>query len=92
MDFLAERVGEAFDAVISGVSERGLFVELVETHAEGMIKMRDLGDDYYTYDEKRYRLAGERAKKEFRLGDPIRVTLAAARVADKELDFVPSEK
>ena len=92
VEFLAERVGEAFDAVISGVSERGLFVELVETHAEGMIKMRDLGDDYYTYDEKRYRLAGERAKKEFRLGDPIRVTLAAARVADKELDFVPSEK
>lgn len=87
VEFLAERVGEEFDAVISGVSDRGLYVELKETRAEGMIRIRDLGDDYFVYDEKRYRVVGERTKKEYALGDPIKVKLMAARVAEKELDF-----
>lgn len=90
VEFLAERVGEEFDAVVSGVSDRGLFVEERTTHADGMIKMRDLGDDYFEYDEKGYRLVGQRAKKQYRLGDPVRVRLAAARPAEKELDFVPA--
>lgn len=87
VEFMEPRVGESFDAVISGVTDRGLYVEVTETRAEGMIRIRDLGDDYFTYDEKRYRLVGERTKKEYRLGDPIRVKLIAARVLDRELDF-----
>jgi ribonuclease R len=87
VEFLSERVGEEFDAVISGVSDRGLYVELNETRAEGMVRIRDIGQDYYTYDEKRYRLIGERTKVQYALGDPIRVKLMAARVAEKELDF-----
>jgi ribonuclease R len=87
VEYLEGRVGEEFDAVISGVSDRGLYVELVETRAEGMARMRDIGSDYFSYDEKRYRLIGERTKKVFALGDPIRVKLVAARVPEKELDF-----
>lgn len=87
VEFMEPRVGEDFDAVISGVTDRGLYVQVKETMAEGMIRIRDLGDDYYTYDDKRYRVYGERTKKEFRLGDPIRVKLMAARVLDRELDF-----
>lgn len=87
VEFLEGRIGEEFDAVISGVSDRGMYVELLETRAEGMVRMRDIGDDYYAYDEKRYRLVGERTKKQYALGDPIRVKLMAARVAEKELDF-----
>ena len=87
VEFMADKVGQEFDAVISGASDRGLYVELKETRAEGMIRIRDLGDDYYVYDEKRYRIVGERTKKEYALGDPIRVKLIAARVPDKELDF-----
>lgn len=87
VEYLEGRVGEEFDAVISGVSDRGLYVELTETRAEGMARMRDIGNDYFTYDEKRYRLVGERMKKQYALGDPIRVKLMAARVAEKELDF-----
>jgi ribonuclease R len=49
--------------------------------------VRDLGDDYFVYDQKRYRLVGERTKKEYVLGDPIRVKLVAARQAERELDF-----
>ncbi len=89
VEFLSERIGEEFDAVISGVTERGLYVEEQTTHADGMIRVKDVGDDYFEYDEKNYQLLGRRTKKSYRLGDPIKVKLAAARLAEKELDFVP---
>jgi len=91
VEFLVDRIGEEFGAVISGVTERGLYVELDETHADGMIRIKEIGDDYYEYDEKRYQLVGRRTKKTFQLGNPIRVKLIAARVAEKELDFAPVE-
>ena len=87
VEFMAEKVGQEFDAVISGVSDRGIYVELNETHAEGMIRIRDLGDDFFIFDEPRYRVVGERTQKAFRLGDPIRVKLMAARLFERELDF-----
>ena len=90
VEFLAGRIGETFDAVISGVTERGLYVEEQTTHADGMIRIKDVGDDYFEYDEKHYRLVGRRTKKAYQLGDPIRVKLIAARTPEKELDFVPA--
>ncbi len=90
VEFLAGRLGEKFDAVISGVTERGLYVEEQTTHADGMIRIKDIGDDYFEHDEKRYRLVGRRTKKTYQLGDPIKVKLVAARVMEKELDFVPA--
>ncbi|MEK7511340.1 MAG: ribonuclease R [Patescibacteria group bacterium] len=87
VEFLMERIGEEFDAVISGVSDRGLYVELNETRAEGMIRIRDIGDDYFIHDEKRYRIVGERTKTQYALGDPIKVKLMDARLAERELDF-----
>lgn len=89
VEFLAPKVGEIFDAVISGVTDRGLYVEERETHADGMIAIRNVGDDYFEYDEKHYRLVGRRTHKVYQLGDPIRVKLIAARIPEKELDFVP---
>ncbi len=90
VEFLSGRVGETFDAVISGVTDRGLYVEEQTTHADGMIRIKDVGSDYFEYDEKRYRLVGKRTGKAFQLGDPIKVRLVAARIAEKELDFVPA--
>lgn len=87
VEYMERHIGEEFDAVISGVSDRGLYVELQATRSEGMIRIRDLGDDYYVYDEKRYRIVGERTKTEYALGNPIRVKLTAARLAERELDF-----
>lgn len=89
VEFLSGRIGETFDAVISGVTDRGLYVELAETHADGMINIRNVGDDYFEYEEKQYRLVGRRTKKSYRLGDPIKVKLIAARIPEKELDFLP---
>lgn len=87
VEFMADKIGQEFDAVISGVSDRGLYVEVKETRAEGLLGIRNLGDDYFDLDEKRYRLVGRKTKKEYALGDPIKVKLLAARVQDKELDF-----
>lgn len=89
VEFLSSRVGEVFDAVISGVNERGLYVEEQTTHADGMIRVKEIGDDYFEYDEKNYSMVGRRTKKAYRLGDPIKVKLVEARVAEKELDFLP---
>ena len=89
VEFLAGRIGETFNAVISGVTDRGLYVEEQTTHADGMIRIKDVGDDYFEYDEKHYRLVGKRTGKAYQLGDPIKVKLTAARLAEKELDFVP---
>lgn len=90
VEFLADKIGQEFDAVISGVTERGLYVEEKTTHADGMINIRSVGDDFFEYDEKHYCLTGRRTKKTFQLGDPIRVKLIAARIPEKELDFVPA--
>jgi ribonuclease R len=89
VEFLSEKIGQEFDAVISGVTERGLYVEEQTTHADGMIRVKDVGDDYFEYDEKNYQLLGRRTRKSYRLGDPIRVKLLAARIMEKELDFIP---
>jgi ribonuclease R len=91
VEFMSDKVGQEFDAVISGVSDRGLYVEVQATRAEGLLSIRNLGDDYFEYDEKRYRLVGRRTKKEYALGDPIKVKLVAARIQDKELDFALAE-
>ena len=88
VEYLVERVGEVFDAVISGVTEWGLYVELTENYCEGMVSCRDLDDDFYQYDEKNYRLLGTRTKKEYRLGNEIKVQLAKANLAKKQLDFI----
>ena len=87
VEFLSGRIGEEFDAVISGVSDRGLYVEEKLTHSDGMLSIRALGNDYFDHDEKHYRLVGRRTKKAYQLGDPIRVKLIAARIPEKELDF-----
>lgn len=92
VEFLAGRIGEEFDGVISGVTDRGLYVELNETHADGMIRLSSIGNDFYTYDQKRYRIVGEKTQTQYALGDPIRVKLIAARVIERELDFEMVQK
>jgi ribonuclease R len=91
IEFLADRVGDEFDAVISGVVNFGLFVKLEETLAEGLIKMRDLDDDFYVFDEKRYALVGRKTKRSIRLGDELRVKLVRVDPDRAELDFLPVE-
>ncbi|MCI0542394.1 ribonuclease R [bacterium] len=87
VEYMKNRVGETFNAIITGVTEWGIYVAEKETLAEGMIALRNLKDDYYVYDAKRYGLTGERTKKKYTLGDVVKVQLLAANVEQKSLDY-----
>jgi ribonuclease R len=87
VEFLASRVGDEFDATITGVTEWGIYVEEDSCRAEGMIALRALADDYYVLDEKNYRLVGERTKRAFSLGERVRVRLTGADLDRRTLDF-----
>ena len=88
VEFMSDRIGQIFDGVISGVTEWGIYVELIENKCEGMIPIRDLDDDYYTFDDKNYCLEGRRYHKKYQLGDEITVKVAKANLDKKQLDFV----
>jgi len=87
-EFLQNHVGEEFHAVVNGVTHFGMFVELTQTLAEGLIKLRDLEDDFYVYDEKNYSLIGRRTKKRYRLGDKVVVKLIRVDKEKREIDFM----
>jgi ribonuclease R len=88
LEFLKGKVGQVFHAVISGIMHFGIFVELSSTLAEGLIKFRDIKDDYFTYDEKNYCVVGKRSKKRYRLGDKVNVQLIRVDEERREIDFV----
>ena len=87
VEFMKDKQGMTFDGIISGVTEWGLYVELIDNKCEGMIPIRDLDDDFYQFDEENYRLVGGRYKKKFQLGDKIKVIVARANLEKKQLDF-----
>ncbi len=91
VEFMSEHIGETFDGMISGVTEWGIYVELLENKCEGMIPIRDLDDDYYVFDEKNYCVTGQRHHRRYQLGDPLRVKIAKAHLDRKQLDFVPAD-
>jgi ribonuclease R len=92
VEFLSERIGEIFDGIISGVTEWGIYVELVGCKCEGMISLRDLTDDFYDYDEDNYRLVGKKTGRQFQLGDELKVEVARANLAKRQLDFILAEE
>ncbi|MFA6883931.1 MAG: ribonuclease R [Paludibacteraceae bacterium] len=92
VEFMSDKIGKIYDGVISGIQEWGVYVELVENKCEGMIPIRDLDDDFYTFDEKEYRLIGRKHKHTFQLGDEVVVRIAKANLDKKQLDFELIEK
>jgi exoribonuclease R len=87
--YMEEFVGQDFTGVISGVTSWGVYVELIENHCEGMIRIRDFKDDYYTFDEKNYCIIGDETGKIYQLGDTLRIRVKSADVDRKQLDFEP---
>lgn len=87
VEYMSDKLGQVFDAVISGITEWGLYAEINENKCEGMIPIRDLDDDYYEFDEKNYCLRGRRNKRTYSLGDPIKIKVARANLERKQLDF-----
>jgi ribonuclease R len=87
VEFMSDKIGQAFDGVISGVTEWGIYVEIIENQCEGMIAIRELQDDFFEYDEENYCIRGRRSGKVFMLGDKIRVEVAKADLQKKQLDY-----
>lgn len=87
VEFMAEKLGQEFDGHISGLTEWGLYVELDETHIEGMAFLRDIPGDFYQFDEARYEIYGHSTGRRFTLGDTVRIRVKRADLAKRTLDF-----
>ena len=86
-EYMSRFIGQDFDGAISGVTNWGLYVELPNT-VEGLVRMSDLDDDYYIFDEQHYELIGEMTKKTYKLGQPIRVTVSSTDRLLRTVDFI----
>ena len=87
VEFMADKVGETYDAHISGIQSYGIYCEIDENHCEGMVPLRDLDDDYYDFDERNYCLVGRHHHHKYQLGDPICIKVAGANLENRQLDF-----
>ena len=85
--YMQDHQDQEFLGVISGVTEWGIYVEIIENKCEGMIRIREIKDDYYTFDEKQYALVGEMTKSLLQLGDEIIVKVKNADLVKKQLDY-----
>ncbi|MEE0973312.1 MAG: ribonuclease R [Paludibacteraceae bacterium] len=88
VEFMSDKKGQVFDGVISGVTEWGLYVEITSNKCEGMVPLRDMDDDFYTYDEKNYCIIGRQSRKKYQLGDEVQIMVQRANLEKKQLDFV----
>lgn len=85
--FMQDEVGKEFDGIISGVTEWGIYVEIIENKCEGMIRLRDIGGDYFVFDESSYKIIGHNTQKEYQLGDALRIRVEKADLFNRRLDF-----
>ena len=87
VEFLQDKIGEVFKGVISGVSEWGLYVQITDNLCEGMVRLSDIGDDYYTFDAPNYCAVGKNTGQEYRMGDEVKIKVRRADLVKKQLDF-----
>lgn len=89
--YMEDRVGEEFVGIVSSVTSFGMFIELDNT-VEGLVRLADMGDDYYIFDENTFTILGERTKKMYRIGDVVKIRVEKVNVDFKEIDFKLLEK
>jgi len=87
-EFMVDKVGQIFDGLISGVSKWGIFVEIVGTKCEGMIRLRDMYDDFYYLDEENYQVIGSRRGQQYKLGGIVKIKVKKVDLPRKQMDFV----
>ncbi|WP_342645046.1 ribonuclease R [Mucilaginibacter sp. CSA2-8R] len=86
-EYLQDNIGTEYNGVISGVTEWGMYVQIIENNCEGMVRLRDISDDFYTLDEKNYAIIGQRKKKVYQLGDEVRIKVKNVDLTKKQIDF-----
>ncbi|HZM13811.1 MAG TPA: ribonuclease R [Bacteroidales bacterium] len=87
VEFMKDKIGQVFEGVISGVTEWGIYVEIIENQCEGMIAIRELQDDFFEYDEENYSIRGRHSGKVYMLGDKINVEIVKADLQKRQLDY-----
>jgi ribonuclease R len=87
VEYLEENIGNIYTGIISGVTEWGMYVELIENKCEGMIRLRDITDDFYVLDEKNYCIIGQRKNKKYQLGDEVQVKVKKVDLSKRQIDF-----
>ena len=86
-EFMLDKIGQEFEALVSGVSKWGIFAEIIGTKCEGMIRLRDLDDDFYYLDEENYQIIGQRYGHRFKLGDKIKIRVKRIDLSRKQMDY-----
>ena len=90
--FMSKKINKTFDGVISGINDRGVFVEAVENKCEGFIRIKDIPGDYFNFLENEMLLLGRHTKEEYRLGDKVLIKVEAVNQSKKQIDFSLLEK
>jgi ribonuclease R len=85
--FMKDKIGEGYEGIISHITSYGIFVELIDIFVEGLILLSELNDDYYIFQEDKFRIIGRRTKKTYRIGDRVRIRVAMADVERNLLHF-----
>lgn len=87
IEYMSQHIGNEYKGIISGVAKWGLFVTIEENGAEGLVHISKLGEDYFKFVEKEYKIVGEKTGKKFRLGDEIMIKVAGANMEEKKMDL-----
>ncbi|MDF3076256.1 MAG: ribonuclease [Sphingobacteriaceae bacterium] len=86
-EYLEDNIGNIFEGIISGLTEWGMYVEIIENKCEGMVRLRDINDDFYVLDEKNYCIIGQRKKKKYQLGDTVTISVKKVDLGKRQIDF-----
>jgi len=86
--YMEKHIGQEFKGIVSGISEYGIYIELTESMIEGMVRLRDLNDDYYILDESNFQIVGRHRKKKYRIGDKVKVKVHKVNTEHKWIDLV----
>ena len=86
-EFMQDKIGQEFDGTVSGVTEWGLYVEIEPSKVEGMVSLKAIKEDYFVFDEEKYRVVGRHSGKTFTLGDKVRVRVLRASMEQKQIDY-----
>jgi ribonuclease R len=87
VQYMSERIGQTFDGIITGIGKFGVYVAEAESKSEGMIRLMDLGSDFYGYDEKKNIIVGRNSKQEFRFGDKVKIKVKSTNLEKRMIDY-----
>lgn len=87
VEFMQDKIGQVFDGLVSGLTDWGIYVELVETKCEGMVGIKSIMDDFYEFDEEEYAIIGRHSGRKFEIGDALRVEVLHANLSKRQLDY-----